>query len=155
MARDFLCHPCPQTVANLQQVVHPGGMLVSINPERMLVQIDRNLGSNAEALSWAVQEALFLHDSLLDGVTRRMSQGVAIVDDDDAWQEDEGPPILQGLRRADRGRRGHRLCRLQYPPPPRLLGIRRRLFDLWMQRQGRRAKVIPLHPLSRSLPCRH
>ena len=44
MARDFLCPPVRRTVASLQQVVHPGGMLVSINPERMLVQIDRNLG---------------------------------------------------------------------------------------------------------------
>ena len=34
-------------VASLQQLVHPGGMLVSINPERMLVQIDRNLGTNS------------------------------------------------------------------------------------------------------------
>ena len=61
--------------------VHPGGMLVSINPERMLVQIDRNLGTNAESLAWVVQQALTLHDGLIEGVTRRMGQGVAIVDD--------------------------------------------------------------------------
>jgi hypothetical protein len=95
MARDFLCGPMRSTVASLQQVVQPGGMLVSINPERMLVQIDRNLGTNAESLSWVVQQALALHDGLIDGVTRRMGQGVAIVDDADAWDEDSGPPICK------------------------------------------------------------
>ena len=44
MARDFLGPTVRGAIANLQRSVHPGGMLVSINPERMLVQIDRNLG---------------------------------------------------------------------------------------------------------------
>jgi hypothetical protein len=91
MARDFLCSPIRSTVVGLQSVVHPGGMLVSINPERMLVQIDRNLGANAESLSWVVQQALTLHDGLIDGVTRRMGQGVAIVEQPDPWQDDQGP----------------------------------------------------------------
>ena len=39
-------------------MVHPGGMLVSINPERLLVQVDRNLGQSIEALAAAVREAL-------------------------------------------------------------------------------------------------
>ena len=45
MARDFLNPQVRWAVANLQRLVHPGGMLVSINPERLLVQIDRNLGT--------------------------------------------------------------------------------------------------------------
>ena len=49
-------------------MVHPGGMLVSINPERLLVQVDRNLGQSSEALAQAVREALVIHDGLLDGV---------------------------------------------------------------------------------------
>ncbi len=44
MARDFLSPAIRGTISNLHRAVHPGGMLVSINPERMLVQIDRNLG---------------------------------------------------------------------------------------------------------------
>ncbi len=95
MARDFLCQPVRTTVASLQQVVQPGGMLVSINPERMLVQIDRNLGTNSESLAWVVKQALSLHDGLLDGVTRRMGQGVDIVEDAEAWQEDQGPPMCK------------------------------------------------------------
>jgi Prokaryotic RING finger family 1 len=76
-------------------MVHPGGMLVSINPERMLVQVDRNLGQSSEALAQAVREALVIHDGLLDGVHRRMSQGIAIVDRPGAPDEDAGPPICK------------------------------------------------------------
>jgi hypothetical protein len=95
MARDFLGTKVRGSVGNLQRMVHPGGMLVSINPERMLVQIDRNLGQSVEALSAAVREALVIHDGLLDGVLRRMTQGIAIVDQPDAWDEDSGPPICK------------------------------------------------------------
>ena len=76
-------------------MVHPGGMLVSINPERLLVQVDRNLGQSSEALAQAVREALVIHDGLLEGVHRRMNQGIAIVDQPDAWEEDAGPPICK------------------------------------------------------------
>jgi hypothetical protein len=95
MARDFLCPVSRGIVTNLHRAVHPGGMLVSINPERMLVQIDRNLGSNSESLAWAVLESLALHDGLIEKVSRRINQGIAIVDDPDAWQEDNGPPICK------------------------------------------------------------
>jgi Prokaryotic RING finger family 1 len=95
MARDFLTLPVRSTVVSLQQVVHPGGMLVSINPERMLLQIDRNLGTNAESLAWVVAQALTLHDGLIDGVARRIGQGVEIVDDPESWQEDQGAPTCK------------------------------------------------------------
>jgi len=95
MTRDFLCPAARATITNLHRAVHPGGMLVSINPERMLVQIDRNLGVNAESLSWAVHGSLTLHDALIEGVSRRRNQGIAIVDDPDAWLEDSGPPICK------------------------------------------------------------
>ncbi len=104
MARDFLSSEIRGTVAGLHRMVHAGGMLVSINPERMLVQIDRNLGTSVESLAWAVGQAIVLHDGLVEGVARRMRQGVAIVDAHDAWDEDHGPtickvcgePILEG-----------------------------------------------------------
>ena len=95
MARDFLGPAVRGSITNLHQAVHPGGMLVSINPERMLVQIDRNLGSKTESLAWAVQETLMLHDALIEGVSRRMIQGIAIVDEPDSWAEDTGPPICK------------------------------------------------------------
>ena len=95
MARDFLGPPAREAIANLQRGVHAGGMLVSINPERMLVQIDRNLGQSTEALSWAVQNALVLHDGLIEGVSRRVTQGIAIVDQPGGPDESEGPPICK------------------------------------------------------------
>jgi hypothetical protein len=95
MARDFLCATVRSSIANLQRAVHSGGMLVSINPERMLVQIDRNLGLNTEALAWVVHESLRLHDGLNEGVQRRIDQGIDIVDNRDAWEEDAGPPICK------------------------------------------------------------
>ena len=95
MTRDFLGPAVRGAIANLHRSVHPGGMLVSINPERMLVQIDRNLGSNSESLAWAVQETLVLHDALIEGVSRRMKQGIDIVDEPDSLDEDTGPPICK------------------------------------------------------------
>ena len=95
MARDFLGPYVREALANLQRGVHAGGMLVSINPERLLVQIDRNLGQSSEALSWAVQKALVLHDGLIEGVSRRVNQGIAIVDQPSAPDEADGPPICK------------------------------------------------------------
>jgi Prokaryotic RING finger family 1 len=95
MARDFLNPTVRGAISNLQRAVHPGGMLVSINPERMLVQIDRNLGVSSEALAWAVQESVTLHDGLIDRVSHRVNQGIDIVDDPGAWEEDHGPPICK------------------------------------------------------------
>ncbi len=68
MARDFLTPHVRWIHRQLAAAGPPGGMLVSINPERMLVQVDRNLGSNADSLAYAVHEALVLHDGLLEGV---------------------------------------------------------------------------------------
>jgi hypothetical protein len=95
MARDFLGPPAREAISNLQSGVSDGGMLVSINPERLLVQIDRNLGLNTEALSWAVQKALVLHDGLIEGVSRRVTQGIDIVDRPDGPDDDEGPPVCK------------------------------------------------------------
>ena len=145
MARDFLAPAARAAIANLQRGVHAGGMLVSINPERMLVQIDRNLGQNTEALSWAVQKALVLHDGLIEGVSRRVTQGIAIVDQPGAPDEDDGPPICKVCGEPIAARRGHRLLRLQYASSPRLLGVCGRLFDLWLQRQGRCGGITPFH----------
>jgi hypothetical protein len=80
MAREFLGTPIRKSILDLQQIVHSGGMLVSINPERLLLQIDRNLGQHAELLAWAVHHALIIHDGLLEGVHRQWNRGIDIVD---------------------------------------------------------------------------
>jgi hypothetical protein len=95
MSRDFLNPANRSKLAALNQIVHRGGMLVSINPERMLVQVDRNLGKNSESLAWVVNQALSLHDGLIEAVTRRMSEGVVIADGEGSWREDQGPPTCK------------------------------------------------------------
>ncbi len=95
MAIDFLNPQVRSAIGNVQRLVHPGGMLVSINPERLLVQIDRNLGQSTEALVLAVSESLVIHDGLQSGVSRRMTEGIAIVDSPNFADEVEGPPICK------------------------------------------------------------
>ena len=65
-------------------------MLISITPERLLVQIDRNLGNNRDALVTAVSEALLIQDGLQLGVERRMTEGVTIIAGEP--EPDAGPP---------------------------------------------------------------
>jgi hypothetical protein len=79
MARDFLTAPVRWALASLLKLGPPGGMLVSINPERMLVQVDRNLGASVESLAVGVREALVVHDGLQTGVAARLGEGVSIV----------------------------------------------------------------------------
>jgi hypothetical protein len=95
MARDFLGPWVRLSIDRLQRMVHAGGMLVSINPERLLVQIDRNLGQTTQGLGVVVREALAIHDGLIDGVSRQMSQGIAIVDQSDLLEDDAGQPICK------------------------------------------------------------
>jgi hypothetical protein len=79
MARDFLTPPVRWAIGNLQRLVHPGGMLLSINPERLLVQIDRDLSRQADALTQVVSETLIIHEGLIQGVARRMTEGISII----------------------------------------------------------------------------
>jgi hypothetical protein len=95
MARDFLTLPVRMSLANLLRLDPPGGMLVSINPERMLVQVDRNLGISADGLAIGVKEALAILDGLQSGVASRLSEGVSIVTVGPASLEDNGPPICK------------------------------------------------------------
>ena len=95
MARDFLTAPVRWALANLLRLGPPGGMLVSINPERMLVQVDRNLGASVEALASGVREALTIHDGLRTGVAARLGEGVSIVAAGPASAEDAGPPVCK------------------------------------------------------------
>lgn len=95
MARDFLSAQIRGSLATLHRMGQIGGMLLSVNPERMLVQIDRNLGSNADSLGLAVREALVLHDGLAEGVARRLKQGISIVDGPPSSDEHVLPPTCK------------------------------------------------------------
>jgi hypothetical protein len=95
MARAFLAPDVRWAIGNLSRLGPPGGMLVSINPERLLVQVDRNLALHADSLGQAVHEALVIHDGLQEGVASRLNQGIAIVSAGPAAPEDAGPPICK------------------------------------------------------------
>jgi hypothetical protein len=95
MARDFLDDSVRRSVGLLQRLAPPGGMLLSINPERMLVQVDRNLATQFEALSAAVREALAIHDALIAGVSAKMAEGVEVLASGPSSPEDAGPPLCK------------------------------------------------------------
>ncbi len=95
MARDFLRGEVCKAVGLLQKLGPPGGMLVSVNPERLLVQVDRNLATQFDALSAAVREALVIHDGLISGVSAKMAEGVAVIAAGPAAAEDAGPPLCK------------------------------------------------------------
>jgi hypothetical protein len=95
MAREFLNPAVRWSIANLSRLGPPGGMLVSINPERLLVQVDCNLGLNVESLMLAVREALIIHDGLQEGVAARMNEGISIVSAGAASIEEAGLPVCK------------------------------------------------------------
>jgi hypothetical protein len=69
-----------QALDALRRLAPPAGMLLSINPERLLVQVDRNLGLSSALLDLAVRAALLLHDALLTSVSTRLTEGIAITE---------------------------------------------------------------------------
>ena len=79
----------------LRGLAPPAGMLLSVSPERLLVQVDRNLAAQAGLLEAAVGEALALHDALRDGVEARMTEGIAIVAAGPATEEEAGPSMCK------------------------------------------------------------
>jgi hypothetical protein len=95
MARDLLKGEIRRAVGLLQRLGPPGGMLLSINPERMLVQVDRNLATQFEPLAAAVREALLIHDGLLTGVAAKLSEGVEVIASGPATVADAGPPLCK------------------------------------------------------------
>jgi hypothetical protein len=96
MAREFL-HPfnVRSAIENLRKLAPPTGMLISVNPERLLVQVDRNLGQQAPLLEYAVRDALVIHDWLQQSVSSRLAEGIDVVAVGPAAPEDAGPPMCE------------------------------------------------------------
>jgi hypothetical protein len=82
-------------VENLRKLAPPTGMLVSINPERLLVQVDRNLGQHPLQLDFAVRDALVIHDWLQQSVAARLTDGIDVVEVGPAAPEEAGPPMCE------------------------------------------------------------
>lgn len=79
----------------LRRLAPPFGMLASVNPERLLVQVDRNLGGVPVLLETAVRDALIFHDYLRAGISSRIGDGVEIVAVGPASASENGRPICK------------------------------------------------------------
>lgn len=97
IAREFLDAVAIRTAIEvLRRLAPPSGMLISINPERLLVQVDRNLGPHGGLLDLAVSEALVIHDGLIASVAGRLAEGIDIVAAGPATAaEADGPPLCE------------------------------------------------------------
>ena len=95
MARVFLSTVVRGALIKLQELNPPAGMLLSINPERLLVQVDRNLAVLSESLILAVEQSLLIHDLLLSSVTSRIGQGIDIIASGPSLPEEAGPPTCK------------------------------------------------------------
>jgi Prokaryotic RING finger family 1 len=83
------------SIENLRRLAPPAGILISINPERILVQVDRNLGHQAPLLDAAVREALVVHDALRQSVASQIDRGIDIVAVGAASPEEAGPTMCE------------------------------------------------------------
>lgn len=95
MARDVLSPRARWAIHGLERLVHPGGLYVTVSPERLLTQLDRGLSENTEALFEAVAETLALRDALAEGVARRRTEGVELLDDSGSADPDAGPAVCK------------------------------------------------------------
>lgn len=95
MARDFLDPGTRWAVQGLQRLVRPGGLALAVSPERLLVQIDRDLSDDPDALFAAVAETLTIHEGLRAGVRRRISEGVKLIEGDGGPDPEDGPPVCK------------------------------------------------------------
>lgn len=77
----------------LRQLCPPTGMLVSVNPERLLLQVDRNLGAHFLGLDALARSALLLHDCLRASVAQRLSEGIQVVAVGAGTAAPSGPPV--------------------------------------------------------------
>lgn len=96
LARLLLVGPqVVQVLDALGRLAPPGGFLVTVNNERLLIQVDRDLGVSVQGLEQLVVQGLTLHDRLVDLVGARLAEGVAIVDVGEAAPDDGGPPACK------------------------------------------------------------
>lgn len=94
--RSFLGNPdVREGLETLRSLAPPAGLLLTTNPERLLVQIDRDLGNSPKTLEIAVQWVLFLYDEMTEAVELGAAEGIEIVDTAAASAEEVGPPLCK------------------------------------------------------------
>ena len=96
IVRELLGPPLVRdAIEAIRKLTPPGGMLLAVNPERLLVQVDRNLGGQTAALEGVVRQALLIHDRLRESVAIRIGDGVAIVVVEERLSLAEGPVLCE------------------------------------------------------------
>lgn len=95
MARDVLDPTARWAIHGLNRLTRPGGVSLAVSPERLLVQIDRDLGGDPDALFAAVAETLTVREAIRAGVRRRIAEGVEILEGDGRPDPEEGPPVCK------------------------------------------------------------
>jgi hypothetical protein len=79
----------------MRRLCPPAGLLLSVNPDRMLLQIDRNLGRTVAMLDAAVRGTLLIHDWMLESVQKRMGEGVRVVEVGTSTAADLASPVCE------------------------------------------------------------
>ena len=96
IAAEYLREPAVRrAIDGLRDLSPPSGMLLSITPERLMVQVDRNLGLAVASLEAVVRGALTLHDLLRARVAARLAEGIAILDSAPTGDPEAGPPVCK------------------------------------------------------------
>jgi hypothetical protein len=76
----FALEALRDSVEALRRLCPPAGVLLSINPERLLLQVDRNLGGSVPGLDLMVRTGLLVHDWVVSSVAGQIRQGVEVVE---------------------------------------------------------------------------
>lgn len=95
IAMSFFENAGRRAVENLGRLAFPASFLVSVDPDRMMVQIERDMGADDELLGRMVYESLALLDTFRASVQAKMSKGITIREVGAANIAETGPPICK------------------------------------------------------------
>lgn len=95
VAKGIMRTPALRALENLRRLAPPHGMLLSVNPERMLAQVDRNLAAQPELLILTVAQALELLDAIQETLAAQLARGITIQEFGAADEADTGVPICK------------------------------------------------------------
>jgi len=94
MAAGFLDDQVRLVLGKMDHLALPDGMLVSVSPERLLTQVDRDLSLDFDQFEQLIRMTLLLHDRLVQAVERHAREGVSIVEEL-AGEEPEEAAVCQ------------------------------------------------------------
>ena len=105
IAAEFLDADVRGMIDSLRLIAPPTGTYLSVIPERILIQVDRQLAKATDDLLEMVSHALRLHDRLLIAIDAQIRRGVEIVDDIKVQVEEVGSPVCKVCGETIEGRR--------------------------------------------------